>query len=86
MIGDLDDAACCPLGSLCESCGAVSGLAVAVFDVAPGVLCVTLCGSCARDRALPLWLHFAGAGRVSHHAGHVDRPRARGAQAARSEG
>lgn len=65
--------AACPSRQACEACGAVTTLSVVIFDLPIGALCATLCGSCARDGALPLWLRSGGAGRVSRHEGHIER-------------
>lgn len=85
FMGNLDDVASCPRRAACEACGAVDVLAVVTFDLPIGVLCATLCDVCARDEALPPWLRFGGAGRVSRHAGHCQAEHETGANPAPSQ-
>lgn len=48
---NLDDTTNCPLGDRCAHCGTTGGLVVATFDAPIGVLCRTICGTCAADDA-----------------------------------
>jgi hypothetical protein len=48
---NLDDTTNCPLGDRCAHCGTTGGLVVATFDTPIGVLCRTICGTCAADDA-----------------------------------
>lgn len=69
---DPDDTSGCPHDGGCETCGAVDGLDVATADTPVGVLCLTLCGSCAEAGDLPSfpsWL--AAIRRVGEHAEHL---------------
>lgn len=69
---DPDDTHGCPVEDGCESCGAVDDLAVGTADTPVGVLCLTLCGSCAEAGDLPSFSSWSAAiRRVGEHAGHL---------------
>ncbi|GAA4554376.1 hypothetical protein [Pseudonocardia xishanensis] len=72
MSPNLDDTSRCPLGHRCESCGtAPDDLSVATATTALGVLCVTLCPSCARSPHSPRVTLGTAQRFVLQHAGHL---------------
>lgn len=58
---NLDDTSKCPTDSGCAACGAVDDLAVGTADTPVGVLCLTLCGSCAEAGDLPRFSSWTAA-------------------------
>ena len=70
---DLDDTTRCPAEPCCETCGAVDDLDVGTADTPVGVLCLTLCGSCAEAGDLPRFPSWSAAvRRVLVHCEHLD--------------
>lgn len=67
-----DEAARCPLGHRCESCGNTGpALAVAVMPVLGEQLCLTLCRKCRASGRLPQILVSTAVKLVEQHAEHV---------------
>jgi hypothetical protein len=68
----LDDTTRCPVDDTCATCGSPTNLAVATAETAVGVFCVTLCGTCGDDGALPRGRSWPGAVHASlEHCGHL---------------
>lgn len=73
---DLDDMGRCPRGDRCRACGKTDGtLTVCTLDAAVGVMCMTLCDSCA-DAGAPFegrspigWPEACDL--VARHCGHL---------------
>lgn len=73
-LDDLHDTRGCPVGEVCESCGARGrklAAATATAAAAGGVLCLTLCGPCALAGQTPRLTPLAAARFVAAHCGHL---------------
>lgn len=71
-MSDLDDTARCPLGVRCESCGTEHAqLAVSTANTALGVLCLTLCPTCAASADTPPVSVATAARLVMQHCEHL---------------
>jgi hypothetical protein len=68
---DLDDTSSCPLGRCCGACGTEDDLAVGTAITPVGVLCVTLCGSCAERGDTPRIGWATAASGSLDHCGHL---------------
>jgi hypothetical protein len=61
----------CPVAPACESCPAVTGLAVWEADTPLGVICLTLCARCADGGQVPRLSCPAAALRALAHGQHT---------------
>lgn len=69
---DLHDTSNCPLGHRCESCGtAGEKLTVKTATTAVGILCVTLCPTCAASSVAPPVGLLAAVRFVAQHCMHL---------------
>jgi hypothetical protein len=67
----------CPVASVCEACGATSGLGVWEADTPLGVICLTLCARCADSGQVPRLSCPAAARKALAHDQHTSRAVAR---------
>ncbi|MHA6804242.1 hypothetical protein ACVGV0_12690 [Salinifilum ghardaiensis] len=68
---DLLDTSGCPTHRICERCQSCADLAAMAVDTPLGVLCVTLCTDCRRQRRRPGWSGTHAALRVLQHCRHL---------------